>query len=354
MRVLVVCDWFLKYATSQSEALRRAGVDVFLLCRDHAFEFGGSSEERQDVFRSVGDGVALGVLPGRITSPSAAKYIGRLRGLIRSWRPDVVHAHENTDPRLLAIVSGLTRVTTVHDPVPHPGQPSRPKLEELVRRCWIRGSAATVVHGTAIAEALPAWACRNRVAVIPHGALVRDRPLLVPSRPSVLLFGRLEPYKGVNVLLRTMQRVWAERRDVKLIVAGRGPAAALVPVHPLIELRDEYFPEAELDTLLGKATIAVLPYTEASHTGVGTTALGRGVPTIVSDVGALSDIALDSSFLVPPGDEDALARAILRHLDHGDDLRHSVLAFARERFSWDACARQSIELYESLLVGDRA
>jgi glycosyltransferase involved in cell wall biosynthesis len=57
---------------------------------------------------------------------------------------------------------------------------------------------------------------------------------------------------------------------------------------------------------------------------------------------------------VPPGDEDALASAILRYLGHGDELRDSVLAFARERFSWDACARQAIELYESLLVGDPA
>jgi alpha-maltose-1-phosphate synthase len=355
MRVLVVCDWFLKYAASQSAALRRAGMDVFLLCRDHASEFGGSSEERQDVLRSVTDGVAVGVLPGRITSPSAVRDVGRLRGLIRSWRPDVVHAHDNTDPRLLAIVSGLTRVTTVHDPVPHPGQRPLPKVEELVRRRWIRGSAAVVVHGAAIAEALPAWASPKQVAVIPHGAAVRNRPLPVPNRPSVLLFGRLEPYKGVEVLLRAMEKVWAQRADVRLIVAGRGPEAAIVPFHhPLIELRDEYVPEAELDVLFSEATIAVLPYVEASHTGVGTTALGRGVPTVVSDVGALSDIALDSSLLVPPRDEDALARAILSHLDHDDELRHSVLAFARERFSWDACARQSIQLYESLLVGDPA
>jgi alpha-maltose-1-phosphate synthase len=354
MRVLVVCDWFLKYAASQSAALRRAGMEVFLLCRDHAFEFGGSSKERQEVFRSMADGVALGVLRGRITTPSAVKDVGRLRSLIRSWRPDVVHAHDNTDPRLLAIVRGLTRVTTVHDAVPHPGQRPLPKVEELVRRRWIRGSAAVVVHGAAIAEELPAWASPKQIAVIPHGAAVRDCPLPVPKRPSVLLFGRLEPYKGVDVLLRAMEKVWTQRGDVRLIVAGRGPEAALVPVQPLIELRDEYVPEAELDTLFGEATIAVLPYIEASHTGVGTTALGRGVPTIVSDVGALSDIALDSSFLVPPRDVDALTRAILRHLDHDDELRHSVLAFAHERFSWDACAVQAIELYESLLVGESA
>ena len=332
MRVLVVCDWFLKYAASQSAALRRAGMEVFLLCRDHASEFGGSSEERQYVLRNVADGVALGVLPGRVSSPSAVRDVGRLRGLIRSWRPDVVHAHDNTDPRLLAIVGGLTRVTTVHDPVPHPGQPPLPRVEELVRRRWIRGSAAVVVHGTENAEALPAWAGRKHVAVIPHGAAVRDRPLPVPDRPSVLLFGRLEPYKGVDVLLGAMERVWAERADVRLIVAGRGPEAGLVPVHPLIELRDQYVPEVELDTLFGEATVAVLPYVEASYTRRrDDCSRSRRSDHRLPRRRAQRHRPRPELPGAAPGMTDALSRAILRHLDHGDDLRRPVLAFARER-----------------------
>jgi glycosyltransferase involved in cell wall biosynthesis len=69
----------------------------------------------------------------------------------------------------------------------------------------------------------------------------------------------------------------------------------------------------------------------------------------VSDVGALRDIALDETFVVRPGDPDALAHAILRHLEHGPALRQAVLDFARERISWDTCARLSLELYRSIL-----
>ncbi|CAN5268504.1 hypothetical protein BH20ACT13_BH20ACT13_16120 [soil metagenome] len=349
MRVLVVCDWFLKYAASQALALQRSGADVFLLCRDHALEFGGSGAERRDTLRSAADRVTMGVLPGRISSPSALKDVGRLRRSVRTWRPDVVHAHDNADPRLLMIVSGLTRVTTVHDPAPHPGQPQLPRFQEAIRRRWIRGSAAVVVHGEALIGALPGWARPRHVAVIPHGAAVRQHPLPIPSRPTVLLFGRLEPYKGVEVLLQAMKLVWAERPEVRLIVAGSGPEASHVPDDHRIELRQGYVPEAELDTLFGEATIAVLPYVEASHTGVGTYALGRGVPTIVTDVGALGEIAVDSRFLVPPRDADLLSQAILRHLDHDQKLRQSMLLFARERLSWDACARQGLDLYESLV-----
>jgi starch synthase len=349
VRVLVVCDWFLKYAASQASALQRSGAEVFLLCRDHTLEFGGSSEERRDVLQNIADGIAIGVLPGRVSSGSALKDVAKLRRLVRTWRPDVVHAHDNADPRLLMIVSGLTRVTTVHDPTPHPGQPQLPRIQAAIRRRWIRGSAAVVVHGRTLIAALPRWAHARRVAVIPHGAPVREHPLPIPSRPTVLLFGRLEPYKGVDVLLSAMERVWAERPGVRLIIAGTGPEASRVPDDPRIELRQRYVLEAELDTLFGEATIAVLPYVEASHTGVGTYSLGRGVPTIVTDVGALGDIAVDSRFLAPPRDADLLAQAILRHLDHDQELRQSVLRFARGRLSWDACAGQALDLYESLL-----
>jgi glycosyltransferase involved in cell wall biosynthesis len=353
LRVLVACDWFLKYSASQAKALRRTGADVTLLCRDHAHEFGGSTQERDDVIGALRDEVAVSVLPGRVKSPSAVKHVVALRREVRGWRPDIVHTHDNADPRLLAIVAGLTRVTTLHDPVPHPGQPRMSRVEQVVRRRWITGSAAVVLHGKALADVLPDWVPRARVAFIPHGTSVREDPLPAPARPCVLLFGRLEPYKGIDVLLRAMKRVWAVRREVKLLVAGSGPEASLVPTDPRIELRSQYIREAELDALFREASVAVLPYVEGSQSGVGAQALGRGVPTIVSDVGALADIALDPSFLVLPGDDEALARSILRHLDDGHEVRRAALAFAGERLSWDACARQALALYKSLLSKDR-
>ncbi len=349
MRVLVVCDWFLKYAVSQASALRRAGAEVTLLTRNHAGEFGGSQDERAAILRELEDGIPVWILSGRISSPGATSSIVRLRRAVRKWRPDIVHTHDNADPRLHMIVAGFPRVTTLHDPAPHPGQPSLPRIQEALRRRFIRGSTAVVVHGHALVDALPSWGDSLRVAVIPHGAAIREVPLPPPVRPAVLLFGRLEPYKGIQVLLEAMNRVWIDRPDIRLIVAGNGPEASTVPADPRIELRLEYIPEAELDALFGEATLSVLPYVEASQSGVGTFSLGRGVPTIVSNTGALSEIAFDPSFLVPAGDEVALAEAIIHHLRQDVGLRDEVLEFARSRFSWDVCARRSLELYDSLV-----
>ena len=349
MRVLVACDWFLKYAASQASALVRAGADVELLCRTHALEFGGSADERAHVLDEL-EGVSYRELPARISSPSSVAHVARLRRKIHARPPDLVHAHDNADPRLLAVVAGLTRVVTVHDPVPHPGHPTASRMEDAVRRRWITGAEAVVVHGDTLGTELPSWMRSRPVWSIPHGTTVAPTPLPIPESRSVLLFGRLEPYKGIDVLVRAMRHVWIERPEVGLVVAGVGPAAELVPRDSRIDLRHEYVPEDELDALLGTASLVVLPYVQASQSGVGALALGRGVPTIVSDVGALDEIALDETFVVPAGDDVALARAILTHLDHDEALRRRVLEFTRSRMSWDACAVRSLEVYESVLA----
>ena len=67
------------------------------------------------------EGVEILMLAGRIGSVARFPQTARLRRRLRRWRPDIVHAHENTDPALLAVCAGVPRVITVHDPSPHPG-----------------------------------------------------------------------------------------------------------------------------------------------------------------------------------------------------------------------------------------
>jgi glycosyltransferase involved in cell wall biosynthesis len=166
----------------------------------------------------------------------------------------------------------------------------------------------------------------------------------------VLLFGRLERYKGIGVLARAMQDVWMVRPDVQLLVCGKGSAKADLPDDPRVEARLEYIPESDVEPIFARATLAVLPYTDASQSGVGTMAIGRGIPTVVSDIGGLPDLAIDASYVVPAGDAPALTEAILRHVDDDDDARSRVLQFADARLGWDAIAQAAERLYRGLLL----
>jgi glycosyltransferase involved in cell wall biosynthesis len=98
----------------------------------------------------------------------------------------------------------------------------------------------------------------------------------------------------------------------------------------------------------------VLPYDQASQSGVGLLAMGRGIPSIVTRVGALPELAVDDSLVVPPHDPAALASAILGHLDHGEVLRRRVLEHARRNFSWEVAAEHSLRVYREAVAARRS
>jgi glycosyltransferase involved in cell wall biosynthesis len=188
----------------------------------------------------------------------------------------------------------------------------------------------------------------QRCVVIAHGADVRARPLPPPAQRAVAFFGRLAPYKGLNVLGRAMPRVWDVRSDVQLRVAGWGDSE--LPLDdPRVHFERRYLPEAELPGFFARASLAVLPYTQASQTGVGSIAAGYGVPVVASRTGGLPDLTLDTSYQCIPGDYAGLAAAIIEHIEDGPDVRNRVLECVACPRSWDALAVRALELYGDVL-----
>lgn len=352
MRVALACDWFLKYAAEQGAGLARAGADVLLLCRTHAHEFGGDARERGAALNSaIRDGVRVLEVPGRLSDPRAAPALLGLHRKISRFAPELVHAHDGADARLLPLLSGLPTIVTLHDPLPHPGQPIPPARKRWAlhgsRDIWRARAAVIVVHSERLAQEL-ALGPAQRYTVIPHGLRVEPRPLPPPSQPTVGFFGRLVPYKGLDVLARAMPQVWTERPDVLLRVRGAGDCRLpLEDSRATIDRR--YLPESELGGFFGSISLAALPYTQASQTGAGSVAAGFGVPAVVSRMGGLADLALDQSYVVAPGDEEDLAGAILAHVDDDADVRGRVLREIAAPRSWDVVATRSLELYETVL-----
>lgn len=355
MRVALVCDWFLKYTAPLAAALARGGADVTLLCRDHAREFGGSYEERAETLERAADaGVRVLTLTGNVGSPPALRRAAGTLQLLRLGQPEVVHAQVNADPRLLGAARGLPTVLTVHDPVPHPGDYVSPFHRRLVHRAWLRRADRIIVHGAALRDELAARVDRARIAVVPHGTSVQDAPDPPPPERRLLVFGRLKAYKGLPTLARAMETVWAARPEVRLAALGQGDAAAALPDDARVERDPRFVPERDVVVALRRSSLVMLPYDQASQSGVGLLAMGHGVPTIVTRVGALPELAVDDSLVVPPGDPAALASAILGHLDHGEELRRRVLEHARRNFSWEVAAEHSLRVYQEAVAARRS
>jgi glycosyltransferase involved in cell wall biosynthesis len=350
MKVALVADWFLKYASEQAIGLRHAGAEVMLVCRDHFQEFGGDRSEWEAVQAKVRSaGVETRVITGRTSSLSAMRSTVSLRAHLQRWKPDLIHAHPSIDPWLHLVMPRRPLVLTIHDVTAHPGQPQHGLLKRTLSDAWRRRADAFVVHGERLAADLRPQAGGRPIAVLPHGVAPTAEPYAVPPRPTLLFFGRLEPYKGLSVLIEAMGPIWSARPEVELVVAGRGPSSAEVPDHPRIRRVFRYVPEAEVDVLLRATTLVVAPYLEASQSGVVALAVARGIPAIVSDKGALPDVVPDASMVVPAGDPAALAAAVLAHLSDGKEVRARIHEQAVTRLSWDASGVAALDFYRQIL-----
>lgn len=358
LRVWLACDWFVKYLAGLARGLDEVGCDITLLTRDHDQEFGDQPGAMRAFLASHAGAVRHLELRGRVRDPQGLRDTARIARLRRSWHPRVVHLQDSvTNDLRLALASGLPRVPyalTVHDPVPHPGDAAHPQALRWMRRALRRRASLVFVHSRALARELEATGeVRAPIEVVPHGA---DAAELVPPPPdSLLFFGRMSYYKGLDVLLDAMAEVWRERPQVRLTVAGEGE----LPEHPAladsrVSLHAEHVPESAVPDLFRDATAVVLPYRQASQSGVGSLAMQHGRPVIATRVGGLPELVTpDRGRLVAPEDAAPLAAAILEVLSQvglAEQLGRGAAAAVEREIGWRAVAERTVECYRQHLL----
>jgi len=174
--------------------------------------------------------------------------------------------------------------------------------------------------------------------------------------PSLLFFGKIRQYKGLKTLVEAMALLPPEL-NCRLVVAGEfyvepGPYKRLaerLKVDSRIVWMDRYIPNEEVPRLFRAADLVVLPYVEATQSGVVPVAYQFGVPVVATSVGGLGEVIQDgrTGYLVPPSDPVALAGAISRFFqeNRSRDFREKIEQF-RPTLSW----RHVVETIEELAV----
>jgi glycosyltransferase involved in cell wall biosynthesis len=362
-RVLLACDWFVRYTTGLAGGLRDQGSAVALLTRAHDTEFAAvPGAMRAHIAGELGPGVPHLRIGRRVRDPRAVVEVVRLAAVAGRFGPDVVHLQDSVvnDPRLLAVARARPRryALTVHDVVRHPGDPPMTLRQRAVRHALIRRAGLVFVHAEALRERLIAeQRPGGAVVVVPHGTEVPSTVAPLPEQPALLMFGRMSHYKGLDTLLDAMPLVWEQLPAVRLTIAGRGRAEA----HPCLAdgrvlVRDRYVPDAEVPALFAGATCVVLPYREASQSGVAALAKRHGRGLVVTDVGGLPELARDGTArLVAPEDPRALAEAVLTVLRSpglAERMACAAAGAARGESSWSRVAEATLAAYDRHLGVD--
>ena len=205
MKIAIICDWFLRYVAAQAAGLCAAGAQVLVICRDHLQEFDGNRVEWQARIELMQrSGVEVQVIRGRIRSANALRTGITAAAHLRGWRPDIIHAHPSVDPWLHLTTLGFPLALTVHDPLPHPGQPGHGWISTAISDAWRVRADAFIVHGEALVGSTRLIARGRPIGVVPHGLSPSAHAYALPDTRRILLFGRLAPYKGISVLVEAM------------------------------------------------------------------------------------------------------------------------------------------------------
>ncbi len=178
---------------------------------------------------------------------------------------------------------------------------------------------------------------------------------LPPDSSFILFVGTIEPRKGLDVLLQAFDVTARRDNEIELWLAGQlgwlaGPVEAELAQHPNRGRirRLGYVDEALLPVLYRRARAVAYPSRGEGFGLPVLEAMACGAQVVTSEATVMADVAGDGARLVPAGDPEALAAALLEMLAAGEGVRASWSRRARSRatrFTWDACLDRHLVAY---------
>lgn len=151
---------------------------------------------------------------------------------------------------------------------------------------------------------------------------------------DILFFGRVEPYKGIDLLLSALSKLSKKNIIYKTVIAGKGYEVNIPRDLDVVRI-DSYVSNSKLRLLISKAKVCVFPYTSATGTQAIQTALAIGTRCLVSNLPPLVEIAEQVQFkgVVVFEDVDELVSCIQRILDVNEWDRSDISETALQVFS---------------------
>ncbi|HEY9643198.1 MAG TPA: hormogonium polysaccharide biosynthesis glycosyltransferase HpsP, partial [Coleofasciculaceae cyanobacterium] len=193
--------------------------------------------------------------------------------------------------------------------------------------------------------------------------LVRQRLGIPRDRPMILFMSRIDPKKGLDLLLPALEQLQAENHLFHLVLAGANPQDPAYETQIRLRVQASslatcttftgFVSGASKAALLQAADLFVLPsYYENFGIAIAE-AMAAGVPVIISDqVHIWRDIEQSQSGWVTPCTVAALTHALRSALTHPADRQQRgahAQAYALQHYSWDAIAQAMITTYQEIL-----
>lgn len=283
------------------------------------------------------------------------KYVSEIQ-------PDIIHLTV-IHPAIIPILPSLKRiaplVVTIHDVMLHSDQNNI--FINMTTDIISKSADLNFVHGDKLKlQLIKNGISESKVSSIPHGDYSFFKTIhnkqICEENHTVLFFGRILKYKGIEYLIKAEPLVSSKFPDFKVIIAGDGdftPYEKMIVNRNHFEIINEYLPDEMVSGLFQRASVVVLPYIEASQSGIVPIAYAFKKPVVVTDVGSLSEVVVDgvTGFVVPPKNSEYLADSISRILLDNklkNSMGKAAYEFMGKNMSWEEIAQKTIGEYNKL------
>lgn len=247
-------------------------------------------------------------------------------------------------------------VHTVHNALPH--SRDRSWLFRCAYRWIYLFPSACIAHTVKVARQLELEfaVAPHRIVVISIGlntevpateisqAEARLQLKLPPTEPIALFFGKVEPYKGVDRLAETWEKL--QTKPAHLVIVGSCLDARYRKrireslgnsfMSASMEWREGFVPNESVATWFRACDVVVLPYRHIYQSGVVFLCLRFGIPIVATNVGSLAEyIDGDAGVIADTEDPAGIAAALDRFFSNATRFRRDVISDRAQKYSWE-------------------
>ncbi len=276
---------------------------------------------------------------------------------INAWKPETViiqwwHPYFSPCYRILCAFLKCPVLFICHNVFPHERFP----MDRMLTRLVLSKGDYFILHSkketAELKTILPEAKYRVNMHPTYESFKMRDMREKTGCEKRLLFFGLVRPYKGLNVLLEAL----LELPDIYLTVAGdfggtEGDYEELLKDERLkgrVHVHNGYIPDKDVQGYFENCDAAVLPYLDATQSGIAQVAFGFKKPVIATRAGGLPEVVTDgvTGVLVDPGDKESLVQGIRRFYElkeSGTDFKENIEKDS-ERFTWEHLVDTIFEL----------
>ena len=253
---------------------------------------------------------------------------------------------------------------TIHDPVPHSGTSL---YNKFATKLFNRSSYdAVIVHSKKFIDVIKKQNIAEKVFYIPLGRhnlyrLMDEKRNIIDydkNKINFVFFGRIEAYKGLDVLAET----WKSLDDIfheniSLAIIGNGDFSPYIDWYKdfsNVKIINRWIKDEEVESVFrGENLICVCPYKDGTQSGVVLVAFDYRVPVIITDTGGLSEQVIDgkTGFIIETNNAEMLTKTMEKFILDSKLIKNMQYEIEQyiDEIGWDKSAEKLMRIIGEIL-----